>query len=195
MKPTEFGDDVSQCPLDLGDDDVFNSIDSPVSCLDHLVQSDERGLQGSQLHQQVDCLLIVCLGVGILEPFVAQNTNLHSLQLLTTFSQSGQLVGVSSVLVGLEHREVDAGHVVVLRLHFDLSLVNVLQDSLVEVASTRKLSLGQREGSLLHQFSHQLFGLNDFLQDAPELQLQRVGFLLQQPVTCLSSLQTTWSGK
>ena len=71
-------------------------------------------------------------------------------------------------------------------------LVDVLQDCLVEVASAGKFSLSQRKVSLLHQFSHQLFGLNDFLQDASELQLQRVGFLLQQPVTCLSSLQTTW---
>ena len=173
---------------------MLNGVDSPVGCLDHLVQCDERGLQRGQLHQQVDCLLIVCLEGDILESLLinSDNTDLHSLQLLATFSQSGQLIGVGSVLVGLEHREVDAGHVVVLGLHFDLSLVDVLQDGLVEVASAGKLSLGQGEGSLLHKFSHQLFGLNDFLQDAPELQLERVGFLLQQPVTCLGPLETTW---
>ena len=67
MKPTKLGDDVSQCPLNLRDDDVLDGVDSPVGCLDHLVQCDERGLQRGQLHQQVDCLLIVCLDGDILQ--------------------------------------------------------------------------------------------------------------------------------
>ena len=61
---TKLGDDVRQCPLNPGDDDVLDGIDSPVSCLDDLVQRDEGCLERGQFHQQVDCLLIVGL-VGI----------------------------------------------------------------------------------------------------------------------------------
>jgi hypothetical protein len=54
-------------------------------------------------------------------------------------------------LVGLEHGEVDSGHVVVLSLNLDLGFVDILEHGLVEISSSSKLGLGQGKGSFLNK--------------------------------------------
>merc|ERR1712029_379050 len=84
FKFIKFRNDVSQCPFDLWNDDMLDSIDSSVGCFNDLIQSNERCLKRSQLNQQIDCLLVICL---------------QSLQLLTSFGQTCQFIGISSILV------------------------------------------------------------------------------------------------
>ena len=40
----------------------------------------------------------------------------------------------------------------------------------------------------LHDLAHDLLGVDDLLEDAPELELQSIGLLLQQPVASAGTL-------
>ena len=40
----------------------------------------------------------------------------------------------------------------------------------------------------LHDLAHDLFGVDDLLEDAPELELQGISLLLQQPVASAGTL-------
>lgn len=67
---------------------VLNSIDTPVSDFDDLIERDERSLQRRQLNQKLHSALEVLLQLG---------------QLLPTSRQTRQLVCIWAVLVGLEN--------------------------------------------------------------------------------------------
>lgn len=58
---------------------MLNSIDTPIGDLDDFVEGHERGLQGGQLHQQLDRTLEVLLQLG---------------ELLATAGETSQLVCV-----------------------------------------------------------------------------------------------------
>ena len=143
MCPTELRDNVSQCPLNPWDNDMLDGINSSVGGFDnlssifyckielffkvYLIQSDEGCLQRCQFDQQVDSLLIV---------------SLQSLQLLTSLGEARKLVGISAILrnencnrfidgqcinlVGLKDRQVHPSNIVILRLDFNLRLVDIL---------------------------------------------------------------------
>merc|ERR1712181_86087 len=61
LKLIKLRDDVGQSALNARDDDMLDSIDTSVGGLDDLIQGDERCLQRSKLHQQVDSFLIISL--------------------------------------------------------------------------------------------------------------------------------------
>ena len=77
---------------------MLDGIDTPVGGLDHLVESDEGGLQGCQLHQQVDGFLIICLILPCQNIFCLNHIHLQSFQLLPTFCQPCKLIRISTVL-------------------------------------------------------------------------------------------------
>ena len=67
---------------------MLDGVDAPVGDLDDLVQGDEGGLQGGEIDQQLDGLLVVFLHVG---------------DSMTTARQAGQLVLVGGLLVALKY--------------------------------------------------------------------------------------------
>ena len=78
---THLGLDVLESAFDLGDDDVFNRIDSTLRGLDNLVKRSERRLQRAKMNQHLDSLLPLPLAI---------------LDRLTTLSKAGELVGCNN---------------------------------------------------------------------------------------------------
>ena len=69
-----------------------------------------------------------------------------------------------------------------LSFNLDLGLVYILQNCLVEISTSSKLCFCQGEGSFFHYLAHDLLGIDDLLEDAPELQLKSISLLLKQPM-------------
>merc|ERR1719376_800585 len=101
LKFIKLRNDVGQSTFNAWDDNMLDGIDTPVGRLDHLVECDEGGLQGRQLHQQVNGFLIICL---------------QSFELLPPLSQACKLIRISTVLVRFEDRKVDSCYIVEVRL-------------------------------------------------------------------------------
>jgi hypothetical protein len=135
---------------------------------------------------------------------------LQFLQLLTTTSQPSKFVGIGSILIRLEDWKGHTSDVILLGADLDLSFGDILEYNLIKVSSG-ELSLSERESSFLHHVSHQCFSLkeseltfsgsdeyailsdlDDFAQNHTESHLQCVGLLLQQPMSLMSSCQTSF---
>ncbi|GMS88430.1 hypothetical protein PENTCL1PPCAC_10605 [Pristionchus entomophagus] len=170
----QFCHDVTESVLDARNDNLLDGVDSPIGDLDGLVEGDEARLEGRQLHQQLDRLIVVLLQLGDIGPSLAQ---------------SRQIVRVRPVRVRVEHRQEHSYNVLLLHPHSVLGVRHVLYDGVREI-SGGELGLGQRECRLLHHLTHQHLGLDDLPEDITEPHVECVCLLLQQRVSLLSSLQT-----
>jgi hypothetical protein len=74
--------DVLERALNLGDNDVFNGVDTTLRCLDDLVECSKRCLQRPEVNQHLDCRLPLLLAL---------------LNRLATLAKTRQLVGCTWV--------------------------------------------------------------------------------------------------